>query len=258
MKIFAKFTFVVCSVCTFAIAAAAPPDAPASEVAIYGGGAFLRQYSGGGYDYGNGNGYGYGYDYGGPYYRASDTYSGVELGFDARVALPLGLLIDLSGEQARVSDNGDAFKEQQLTAGVGYTGRIGRRSSWYAEGFYEHYRLGEDFDGCSYSCNGWFNANGGGVKGGFKWRFTQAWFGEFGARVSYLSGQSTDLVQAKLDGSIGYLFTEQVSLSIGVSSQALEQTNDRYYHDGYGYAYNDRSNDVLGHTAVFGKLAVHF
>jgi hypothetical protein len=230
---------------------AAPPDGPASTISLYAGGAFMSEY----YD-----DCGYYSDYCNGYYNRSDTYSGPEFGADARIVFPSGFLIDLSAEHARVSDYGDAFLEQQLTAGLGYEGRIGRRASWYAEGFYQVYRLGEDFNGCSYSCNGWYKANGGGVKGGFTFPFADRFFGTVNLRVSYLSGQDSDvdLVQAKLDGSVGYMILDNFSVAIGASSQVIEQTNDRgYYNNNYGYYY-DHSDDTLSHTSVFLKLAVHF
>jgi hypothetical protein len=178
---------------------------------------------------------------------------------DARIVTPSGLMFDLSAEHARVTDYGGAFLEQQLTAGVGYEGRIGRRSSWYAEGFYQYYRLGEDVNGCNYSCNGWYEANGGGVKGGFTWPFVDRFFATLNLRVSYLSGKDgdVDLVQAKLDGSVGYMITNNFSVAVGASSQAIQQSNDRGYYNDYGNYY-DHSNDTLSHTSVFLKLAAHF
>ena len=86
-------------------AMAAPPEGPASEISVYAGGAFMREY----YD-----DCGYYYDYCNGYDR-SDTYSGPEFGVDARIVLQSGFLVDLSAEHARVSDYGDAFLEQQLT-----------------------------------------------------------------------------------------------------------------------------------------------
>jgi hypothetical protein len=250
IKILATVTLAACTLLSMPSAKAAALDGPSSTIAVYAGGAFMRQYSR--YDY-----YDDGYRYDDGYYRSSDTYSGTDFGFDARYVAPMGLLLEVTGEQARVSDFGDALKEQQFTAGMGFAGRIGRRTSWYAEGFYQHYRLGEDVAGCDYSCNGWFTANGGGAMGGFTWPFAERWFGAFNLRVSYLSGQSLDLVQAKIDASVGYLITDDLSLSIGASSQAMEQTHDRRYYDRYDYDY-DRSDDVLSHTSVFAKLALHF
>ncbi len=255
MKTVLMLLAAACATVATARVEGAPTDGPTSIISIYGGGAFIRQYSGASYD----DGHGYGYDYGySPYYRVSNTYSGSEFGFEARIVMPLGFLLDVTGEQARVSNHGDAYKEQQLTAGLGYTARIGSRSSWSAEAFYQHYRLGEDYAGCDYSCNGWYNANGGGVKGGFKWPFADRWFGTLNMSVSYLSGQGADFAQAKIDGAVGYMFTDYTSLSIGASSQAMDRTDNRYYDAYYGYGYNDGSNDVLGHTAVFAQLAVHF
>src|SRR5262249_18823978 len=124
----------------------AAPYGLASSISVYAGGAFMRQYSDSCYD-----GYEY-YDCG--YYR-SDTYSGAEFGADAHLVMPGGLLIDLSAEHARVSDYGDAFLEQQFTVGLGYQGGIAQRGSWFVAGFYQHYRLGESYFGCDYSCNGW-------------------------------------------------------------------------------------------------------
>jgi len=231
-------------------AMAAPPDGPASSISVYAGGAFMTQYN----DY-----CGYYYDDCGGYYDRSDTYSGPEFGVDARIVLRSGLLFDLSAEHARVSDYGDAFLEQQFTAGVGFEGRIGRRSSWYAEGFYQYYRLGEDGNGCNYSCNGWYKANGGGVKGGFNWPFADRFFTAWNLRVSYLSGTDgdVDLVQAKIDGSVGYMISDNFSVAVGASSQAIEQSNDRSYYTEYGNYY-DNSNSTLSHTSVFLKLAAHF
>jgi hypothetical protein len=230
----------------------APPDGPANSISVYGGGAFMNQY----YD---DCGYGYGYGNCGGYYDRSNTYSGPEFGVDARVVTSSGFLFDLSAEHARVSDQGDAFLEQQFTAGVGYEGRLGRRSSWYAEGFYQYYRLGENINGCDYSCNGWYKANGGGVKSGATWQFADRFFGTVNLRASYLSGKDgdTDLVQAKLDGSVGYLLTDNFSVAIGASSQAIQQADDHRYNNNNGYSY-DHSNDTLSHTAVFLKLAVLF
>jgi hypothetical protein len=229
-------------------AMAAPPESPAGSISVYGGGAFMRQY----YD-----DCGYYSSYCSGYYDRSDNYSGPELGLDARIVTSSGILFDLSAEHARVADYGDAFLEQQFTAGLGFEGHIGPRSRWYAEGFYQYYRLGEDFDGCNYSCNGWYKANGGGVKGGFTWPFADRFFGTLNMRVSYLSGKDSDvdLVQAKLDGSVGYMITDSFSVAIGAASQAIQQAHDRRYYDDYSY---DRSNDTLSHTSGFLKLAVHF
>jgi hypothetical protein len=141
---------------------------------------------------------------------------------------------------------------------LGYEGRIGRRSSWYVAGFYQYYRLGENVDGCDYSCNGWYKANGGGAKGGATWFFSDRFFGALNLRVSYLSGKDSDidLVQAKVDGSVGYMLANNFSISIGAASQAIQQSSDRYNNNN-GYYY-DRSNDTLSHASVFVKLAVHF
>jgi hypothetical protein len=248
-KFAALFALLAIPLC-LSPAMAAPPDGPASSISVYAGGAFMSEY----YD-----DCGYYSDYCNGYYNRSDTYSGPEFGADARIVTSSGFLIDLSAEHARVTDYGDAFLEQQLTAGLGYEGRIGRRSSWYAEGFYQFYRLGEDFNGCGYSCNGWYKANGGGLKGGFTWPFADRFFGTINLRVSYLSGENSDvdLVQAKLDGSVGYMITNNFSVAIGASSQAIQQTDDRRDYNDYGYYY-DRSDDTLSHTSVFLKLAVHF
>ena len=156
MKKFAALAALVVTLFFCGQAMAASPDGPASSISIYAGGAFMRQY----YD-----DCGYYSDYCGGYYDRSDTYSGPEFGADARIVASSGFLLDLSAEHARVSDYGDAFLEQQFTAGVGYESRFGR-ARWYAEGFYQYYRLGEDFNGCTYSCNGWYKANGGGMPAG--------------------------------------------------------------------------------------------
>jgi hypothetical protein len=231
-------------------AMAAPTEGPAGSISVYAGGAFMRQY----YD-----DCGYYSDYCGGYYDRSNTYSGPEFGLDARIVTSSGFLFDLSAEHARVTDYGDAFLEQQFTAGLGYEGRISRRARWYAEGFYQYYRLGEDFNGCTYSCNGWYKANGGGVKGGFTWPFADRFFGTLNLRVSYLSGKDSgvNLVQAKLDGSVGYMITDNFSVALGAASQAIQQAHDRHYYDDYGGSY-DHSDDTLSHTSVFLKLAVHF
>jgi hypothetical protein len=250
MKKLAALSALMATLFSFSPATAASPEGPASSISVYAGGAFMRQY----YD-----DCGYYSDDCGGYYARSDTYSGAEFGVDARFVTSAGFLFDLSAEHARVSDYGDAFLEQQLTAGVGYEGRISRRARWYAEGFYQYYRLGEDFNGCTYSCNGWYKANGGGVKGGFTWPFADRFFGTLNMRVSYLSGKDSDLdlVQAKVDGSVGYMITENFSAAIGASSQAIEQAHDRRYYDDYGYS-SDHSDDTLSHTSVFLNLAVHF
>ncbi len=137
---------------------------------------------------------------------------------------------------------------------------MGRRASWYAEGFYQYYRLAEDFNGCDYGCNGWYKANGGGVKGGFTWPFGERFFGTLNLRVSYLSGKDSDvdLVQAKLDGSVGYMIADNFSVAIGAASQAIQQAHDRRYYDDYHGYYYDHSDDTLSHVSVFLKLAVHF
>jgi hypothetical protein len=231
-------------------AMAAPLDLPASSISVYGGGAFMRQY----YD-----DCGYYSDYCGGYYDRSDTYSGPEFGADARIVTSSGVLFDLSAEHARVADYGDAFLEQQFTAGLGYEGRIGGLSRWYAEGFYQYYQLGENFNGCDYSCNGWYKANGGGLKGGFSWSFTGRFFATVNLRASYLSGKDSgaNLVQAKLDGSVGYMITDNFSVALGAASQAIQQAHDRRDYDDYGSSY-DHSNDTLSHTSVFLQLGVHF
>lgn len=250
MKKLAALFALAATLFSFNPAMAAPPDGPASSVSVYAGGAFVRQY----YD-----DCGYYYAYCGGYYDRSNTYSGPELGMDARIVVSSGFMFDLSAEHARVSDYGDTFLEQQFTVGLGYEGRMGGRARWYAEGFYQYYRLGEDFNGCDYSCNGWYKANGGGVKGGFTWPFTDRFFSTLNLRVSYLSGKDSDidLVQAKLDGSVGYMITDNFSVAIGAASQAIQQTHDRRYYNDYGYSY-DHSNDTLSHTSVFLKLGVHF
>jgi hypothetical protein len=246
MKRLAVLFALVATLFSMSPAMAAPSEGPASSISVYAGGAFMRQY----YD-----DCGYYYDDCGGYYNRSDTYSGPEFGVDARIVTSSGFLLDLSAEHARVSDYGDTFLEQQFTAGLGYEGRVGHRMRWYAEGFYQYYRLGEDFNGCNYSCNGWYKANGGGVKGGFTWPFADRFFGTLNMRVSYLSGKDSDvdLVQAKLDGSVGYMITDNFSVAIGAASQAIQQAHDRRYYDDY-----DHSNDTLSHTSVFLKLAVHF
>jgi hypothetical protein len=249
MNKLAALLALVATLFSLSPAVAAPPEGPASSISVYAGGAFMRQY----YD-----DCGYYSDFCGSYDR-SDTYSGPEFGIDARIVTSSGFLFDLSAEHARVSDYGDTFLEQQFTAGLGYEGRMGRRSRWYAEGFYQYYRLGEDFNGCNYSCNGWYKANGGGVKGGFTWPFADRFFGTLNLRVSYLSGKESDvnLVQARLDGSVGYMITDNFSVAIGAASQAIQQAHDRRYYDDYGYSY-DHTGDTLSHTSVFLNLAMHF
>ena len=166
MKRVAALSALVFTLLSFGPAVAASPEGPTGSISVYAGGAFMRQY----YD-----DCGYYSDFCSGYYDRSDTYSGAEFGVDARIVTSSGFLFDLSAEHARVSDYGDAFLEQQFTAGLGYEGRFGR-ARWYAEGFYQYYRLGEDFDGCTYSCNGWYKANGGGLKGGFSWLFDDRFF----------------------------------------------------------------------------------
>ena len=62
----------------------APPDGPASSIAVYAGGAFMREYF---------DGCGYYSNFCGGY-NQSDTYSGPEFGIDASFVLPAGFLID--------------------------------------------------------------------------------------------------------------------------------------------------------------------
>jgi hypothetical protein len=250
MKKFAVLFALVAAPFSLSPALAGTPEGSSGTISVYAGGAFMRQY----YD---DCGY-YANDCSG-YYDRSNTYTGPEFGVDARIITSSGLLFDLSAEHARVADYGDAFLEQQFTAGVGYEGRVGRGSRWYAEGFYQYYQLGEDFNGCNYSCNGWYKANGGGVKGGFSWPFANRFFGTVNLRASYLAGKDSgeDLVQAKLDGSVGYMITDNFSVALGASSQAIEEAHDRRYYDNSGYPYN-RSDDTFSHTSVSLQLAVHF
>jgi hypothetical protein len=97
------------------------------------------------------------------------------------------------------------------------------------------------------------------VKGGFTWPFADRFFGTLNLSVSYLSGKDSDvnLVQARLDGLVGYMITDNLSVAIGAASQAIQQAHDRRYYDDYGYSY-DHTGDTLSHTSVFLKLAVHF
>jgi hypothetical protein len=111
MKKLAALSAVMVTLFPIGPAIAAPPEGPASSVSVYAGGAFMRQY----YD-----DCGYYSDYCGGYYDRSDTYSGPEFGVDARIVTPSGFLFDLSAEHARVSNHGDAFLEQQFTAGLVY------------------------------------------------------------------------------------------------------------------------------------------
>lgn len=246
---FAALFSIVATLFPWSPSLAAPPEGPASSVSVYAGGAFMSEYFDQCGDYSD---YCDGYD-------RSNTYSGPEFGVDARIVMQSGFLIDLSAEHARVSDSGDAFLEQQATAGLGYEGHIGRRASWYAEGLYQYYRLGENFMGCGYSCNGWYKGNGGGVKGGFTWPFANRFFGTFDLRVSYLSGKdgNVDLVQGKLDGSVGYMLTDYFSVALGAGSQAIQQSNSRGYAGDYNSYYN-HSDETLSHVSVFLKLAAHF
>lgn len=87
--------------------------------------------------------------------------------------------------------------------------------------------------------------------------FAGRFFAAANLRVSYLSGKDSDvdLVQAKLDGSVGYMITDSFSAAIGAASQAIEQAHDRRYYGDYNY---DHSNDTLSHTSVFLELALHF
>jgi hypothetical protein len=56
---------------------------------------------------------------------------------------------------------------------------------------------------------------------------------------------------------VGYMITDNFSVAIGASSQAIQQADDRRYYNDYGYSY-DHSGDTLSHTSAFLKLAVHF
>jgi hypothetical protein len=245
MKTTAVLSALMVTLLPLSITTAASPDGPESSISVSAGGAFMRQYDNCDYYFDD--------------CRRSDTYSGPELGVDARIVAPAGFLFDLGAEHARVADHDDAVLEQQVIAGVGYEGRLSHHARWYAEGFYQYYRLGEDFSGCSYSCNGWYKANGGGVKGGFTWPFADRFFSTVNIRVSYLAGKDSDVdfVQAKIDGSVGYMITDNFSAAIGASSQAIRQTHDRYEYDSYDYNY-DHSDDTLSHVSVVLSLAVHF
>lgn len=212
-----------------------------SNVSIYGGGNFLRFHQGDGYDY---------YDD-----RESDTYSGVMEGAQLRLVAPIGLMFDASVENARASRDSYAYKEQQVLAGIGYIQRVGRGANWSVEAFYERYRVGLDGGGCDFSCNGWYTANGGGVKAGFTWPFAQNWFGAANVSAAYLSFPSNDGWQARLDASVGYLLTPNTSISVGVASQVTGQT-DRNYDDYYGYYY-DRTTSIDRYN-VFAKVGFHF
>ena len=99
--------------------------------------------------------------------------------------------------------------------------------------------------------------NGGGAKGGFTWPFAERFYGTLNQRRSYLSGKDSDvdLVQAKLDGSVGYLLTDNFSIALGAASQGIQQTNVRRTY--YG-SYYDHTDNTRSHISVFLKLALHF
>jgi len=77
-----------------------------------------------------------------------------------------------------VSDYGGRLLEQQFSAGLGYEGRIAAVRDGMRGLSISNKPAGRDFkEGCDYSGNGWYKANGGGVKGGFHLaRFTDRFF----------------------------------------------------------------------------------
>jgi hypothetical protein len=190
-------------------------------------------------------------DYG--YYNSdysSNSASGGGGGAAVRYVLPGGLMFDAvyNTDKSNVDDGN--IRINQGSAGIGYLGHMGRSSTWYAEAMFATFqpRVYSNFI-CGGTCAS-TTYNGGGIKAGFMWPFAGQWYGTLDFGFAGLQGPSgsDSLVQGMLGGSVGYKFTPNFGMNIGIVSNAWEDSNTNGGGDG----------TALSVVSVQAGLSLHF
>jgi hypothetical protein len=190
------------------------------------------------------NGYGYFDDY------TSNSADGGGGGAAIRIVAKGGFMFDATYNTDRVNANDGNIRINQGTAGLGFLGNSGRNSTWYAEAIYTTFRPRVDSNSlCGGSCPS-VTYNGGGLKGGFIWPFAGRWYSTADAGIAVLGGPSgtSSIVQGILAGSIGYKFTPNLGVSLGLLSNGWIHRNS----NGSGY------DTTISVTSVQAGLSFHF
>ena len=190
------------------------------------------------------NYYGYYDDY------SSNSADGSGGGAAFRVVLPGGFMFDATYNTDKSNAGDGSIRINQGTAGLGYLGNLRRGPTWYVEVMYATFRPSVDSNYlCGGSC-GSVTYNGAGLKGGFMWPFAGRWYSTLDVGVAGLHGPSgTDsIVQGILGGSIGYKFTPNFGVNVGILSNAWIDGNS----NGSGY------DTTISVSSLQAGLSLHF
>ncbi|HME40267.1 MAG TPA: hypothetical protein VKG63_15030 [Steroidobacteraceae bacterium] len=180
----------------------------------------------------------------------SSTADGNGGGAAIRIVAKGGFMFDAVYNTDKVDVGDGNIRINQGTAGFGYMGNLGRGATWYAEGIYTTFQPKVT---SNYLCNGscgTITYNGGGVKGGFVWPFGARWYATADVGLAVLGGPNgtNSIVQGIFGGSIGYKFTRNLGVNVGVLSNAFVNANS----NGGGY------DTTISLASVQGGFAFHF
>jgi hypothetical protein len=220
-----------------------------SFVNIHGNGSSLDLSNNYYYTYNNNCCYNNGY-----YNYNSNSAQGGGGGAALRFVIPGGFMFDASYNTDEANVGQGDVRINQGTAGLGY-----RAPNWYAEAIFTTFQPKiNSFYLCGGNC-GSVTYNGGGAKGGYIWTFARQWYATADAGLAVLGGRngSGSIAQGILGGSVGYKFTPNFSVDLGVLSNAWffdnsnnNNNNNNYYNNGY--------NTTVSVTSIQAGISLHF
>jgi hypothetical protein len=187
------------------------------------------------------------------YYYNSNSATGGGGGAALRFVIPGGFMFDASYNTDEANVGQGDVRINQGTAGLGY-----RAPNWYAEAIFTTFQPKvNSFYLCGGNC-GSVTYNGGGVKGGYIWTFAGQWYATADAGLAVLGGRNGtgSIVQGIFGGSIGYKFTPNFSLDVGVLSNvwAFDNSNNNNYNN----CCNNNYNTTVSVTSIQAGATLHF
>jgi hypothetical protein len=226
-KIMSWMGGIVCLTLLGSISATADGMYPNSFVNLHGNGSSIALSN----NYYNNSGYNNNYD--------SNSADGGGGGAAIRFVVKGGFMFDASFNSDKSNVGDGNIRINQGTAGFGYMANFGRGPTWYAEVMFTTFqpRVTSNFI-CGGSC-GTVVYSGAGVKGGFIWTFAGQWYATVDFGLAGLQGPSgTDsLAQGILGGSVGYKFSPNFGVNVGVLTNAWvdgnSNNNNNYNNNGY-------------------------
>jgi hypothetical protein len=232
------FLSLTAALALMALPAGAQYMYPASYVNIHGNASSINL-SNGYYDY-----YGYYNNYN------SSSADGGGGGANVRFIARNGFMFDATFNSDKADIGDGNMRINQGTAGLGYLAYLRSGATWYAEAMYTTFqpRLTSNYL-CGGSC-GTVTYNGGGVKGGFMWPFAGRWYATLDAGVAGLHGPSgtNSITQGILGGAVGYKFTPNFGVNLGILSNAWVNGNSNY----------DDNSSTISVTSFQAGLSLHF